>query len=313
MKIKNKSTALSGLISICLMMILFLLLIGFHALTPISIVALGFLAIGGVIDLYDSSGHAPDGGNYAWLERIDKINGAVVTLGGLVTGIKVTNPGSGYDAVTVVITPAAGDPGVNAAGTAILSGGKILAVTITNPGSGYALPPTISFTPTTTGSGAAATAYVSDGWHRLPSRASHNLKSGRPETDVLDEKQNIFTTKKGPQQGSILFNFQQMDTWSKNFLFKEANDYDWRLFLYNGISRNNFFHSFQIIARVRFPILTDDVKPKDTLDVTATVLNNNTAITITETNLPVASLAQAYDIPANAVYIEQEELIEPTT
>lgn len=287
-----------------------LALVALGIIHPALLFAAGLFALGGAIDFADASAHTPDGGNYAWVERIDKVTGAVVTFGGQISAVKVTNPGSGYDAVTIGFT---GGGGSGAAATGLLQGGKLLAITITNAGTGYTTVPTVTITPTTTGSGAAATAYLTDGWHRLPARASHNFKSGQPETDVISEDKRIFTTKKEAHQGSITFAFQQMDTWTRNFLFKEANDYDWRLFLYDGLSRNNFFHAYQLIGRVRFPKLADDQKPKDTLDVTASVLNNPTAITITEANLPVASLAQAYDLAANEVYIEQEELIEPTT
>ncbi|HEX5642599.1 MAG TPA: hypothetical protein VFZ86_09720, partial [Thermoleophilia bacterium] len=64
---------------------------------------------------------------------------AVATVGGngVITGIHVTNPGSGYTTATVGITGA----GTGAAASAtITSTGAIVAVTVGNPGSGYKAP-----------------------------------------------------------------------------------------------------------------------------------------------------------------------------
>lgn len=49
-------------------------------------------------------------------------------------------------------------PGSGAAGTAVLSGGVVIGITMTNPGSGYTSAPTVSFTGGGGGSGATATA-----------------------------------------------------------------------------------------------------------------------------------------------------------
>lgn len=277
---------------------------------PAGFIIAGLIGLGAVIDLIDASAYTPDGGNYAWLERIDKVTGAVVLLGGGISAVKVTNPGSGYDAVTIGFT---GGGGSGATATGTLQGGKLLFITITAAGTGYTTAPTVTITPTTTGAGAAATAYLQDGWHRVPARVSHNFKSGQAETEVRAEDKRIFTTKKEQHEGMLTFNFLQMDTWTKNFFGKEANDYDWRCFMYVGQSRGVDFFSYRLIARVRFPKKIDDTRPKDSFDVEAVVLNNSTAITITETNLPVSGLAQAYDLAANAVYTEAEELLEPST
>jgi len=71
---------------------------------------------------------------------------------------------SGYtSAPTVVFTNASGDTtGTGAAGTAIISNGFVISVTVTNPGTLYTLPPVVSFTGGG-GTGAAATAVLGSG------------------------------------------------------------------------------------------------------------------------------------------------------
>jgi phage tail sheath protein FI len=77
----------------------------------------------------------------------------------MVTGVNITDGGSGYTTATVTFSPAPVG-GVTATGTAVISGGSITDITITNPGSGYTSAPTITITGD--GTGATATAVVSD-------------------------------------------------------------------------------------------------------------------------------------------------------
>jgi len=73
---------------------------------------------------------------------------------GTVTGIAITNGGSGYgSAPTITIT---GGTGSGATATCTISGGVVNTITITNPGNGYTTIPTITFS---SGS-AAATASI---------------------------------------------------------------------------------------------------------------------------------------------------------
>jgi hypothetical protein len=74
-----------------------------------------------------------------------------------VTGITLTNQGTGYtSAPSVTIT---GGGGTGAAGSAMVSGGKVSGFTLTNPGTGYTSVPSVSITGGG-GSGAAATALI---------------------------------------------------------------------------------------------------------------------------------------------------------
>ncbi len=82
----------------------------------------------------------------------------LATATGIVTGVTVGTPGTGYTtAPTVTFT--APTSGVTATGTATISGGAVTGILITNPGSGYTVAPTISFSGGG-GSGAAATASI---------------------------------------------------------------------------------------------------------------------------------------------------------
>ncbi len=76
-----------------------------------------------------------------------------------VTGVTITNPGSGYTSPpTVTFQPGLG---VNARGNAVLEAAGVTSVTITGEGgSGYASAPTVRFTGGGGGSGAAARAYL---------------------------------------------------------------------------------------------------------------------------------------------------------
>src|SRR5215467_13750517 len=64
--------------------------------------------------------------------------------GGTVTGISITNPGSGYTSPPTITFTGGGIGGATA--TATISGGTVTGISITNPGSGYTSPPTITFT-----------------------------------------------------------------------------------------------------------------------------------------------------------------------
>lgn len=70
-----------------------------------------------------------------------------INSAGQVVNANVTAQGTGYYTVpTVVITPAANDPGCGATAKAYISGtGQVTGVKITNGGTGYATAPTISF------------------------------------------------------------------------------------------------------------------------------------------------------------------------
>lgn len=92
------------------------------------------------------------------------VNGAAAGTSGTIVGVTITNAGyayrngSGtYAAPTVVFT---GGGGTGAAATAtISSNGAVTGITITDAGSGYTSPPTISFTPSSSG-GAGSVAGV---------------------------------------------------------------------------------------------------------------------------------------------------------
>ncbi|MFM7521701.1 MAG: beta strand repeat-containing protein [Planctomycetota bacterium] len=93
----------------------------------------------------------------------DSGSGAVVapTVGqGQVTFVKVLNGGSGYVSAPSVVFANAGTGGSGAVATAVISGGSVVGVTISNGGIGYQAPPTISFVGGG-GSGAEAQASIS--------------------------------------------------------------------------------------------------------------------------------------------------------
>jgi hypothetical protein len=62
---------------------------------------------------------------------------------GAVTGVTVTNGGTGYTSAPTVAF--SGGSGANAAATATVSGGAVTAVTITDPGAGYLTAPAVGF------------------------------------------------------------------------------------------------------------------------------------------------------------------------
>lgn len=87
----------------------------------------------------------------------DTINGtqatATATLSFALSGISISNGGSGYTAPTLTISAPTGINGVQATGTLTVSGGIITGVTITNFGFGYLTTPTYTITDST-GTGA---------------------------------------------------------------------------------------------------------------------------------------------------------------
>jgi len=93
----------------------------------------------------------------------DSGSGAVVTptVGdGQVTFVQVLNGGSGYVSAPAVVFANGGTGGSGAIATAVLSGGSVVGVTISNGGIGYQTAPTISFVGGG-GSGAEAVATIS--------------------------------------------------------------------------------------------------------------------------------------------------------
>lgn len=99
-----------------------------------------------------------NGGSYAGTPTVTISGGSgsgatavPVLVAGVVTAITLTNPGTGYlpgDTLTVAFS--GGSP----------NGGTILRVNLTNGGNGYTSLPTVVFTPTASGSGAAAVSSV---------------------------------------------------------------------------------------------------------------------------------------------------------
>ncbi|HEY4355950.1 MAG TPA: hypothetical protein VGN16_09400 [Acidobacteriaceae bacterium] len=82
--------------------------------------------------------------------------------GGSVTGVTVTDPGSGYGVGDVVqLLFSGGDSDTSPELIANLSSGSVAAISISAPGTGYATAPTVNFSGGGGGSGAAATATVS--------------------------------------------------------------------------------------------------------------------------------------------------------
>lgn len=88
-----------------------------------------------------------------WADGVDI--SPTVAPGGSISGINVTNGGSGYTSAPTVVL--AGGGGTGATATAIVDDGEVIGVTVTNPGSGYTSVPTVSFTGGA-GTGAAAAA-----------------------------------------------------------------------------------------------------------------------------------------------------------
>ncbi|OZI64618.1 phage tail tube protein [Bordetella genomosp. 4] len=85
---------------------------------------------------------------------------------GIVSGITVTNGGSGYTTAPTVTLSGGGGTGATA--TATVSGGVVTAITVTNPGSGYTSAPTVAIDGDGTGAAATATLGAGDDFN-LPS------------------------------------------------------------------------------------------------------------------------------------------------
>lgn len=268
------------------------------------------LAFAPVADFYDQAAHNEEGSEIWWIQRINKTTDAIVTLG-QVSGVKVTTGGSGYNSAPTV--GFSGGGGTGAAGTALVSGGKVVKVVMTNNGTGYTSAPTVTFTPVSGGTGAAGTAFWSDGWHLGPGRAKIKFSSGREITDVIGESKGIFTTRKEPAKGTLEVESLQNDTWTKNFFGKEAYLYDWRVFQHIGPSRGEEFTSYRLIAKVRFPELTEEERAGGTIMIKGTILENKSALAVTNaTDLPVANLVGDYAIAAKKCYSEDEEVQIPS-
>jgi FtsP/CotA-like multicopper oxidase with cupredoxin domain len=101
--------------------------------------------------------NAAFGGNYPSDAYVRIEDTSMSFFNGPLTGITVTNGGSGY--TTPPGVNISGGSGSSAAATAQISG--VTSVSITNGGSGYTVPPDINFTGGGGGSGAAATAQIS--------------------------------------------------------------------------------------------------------------------------------------------------------
>ena len=118
----------------------------------------GTIKVGSEEITYTGRSSASGAGNLTGATRgANSTSAASHTGGGPLTGILITNGGSGYSsAPTVGFT---GGGGSSAAATATITAGIVTLVTITNAGSGYTSTPTISFSGGG-GSNAAATARV---------------------------------------------------------------------------------------------------------------------------------------------------------
>jgi hypothetical protein len=83
--------------------------------------------------------------------------GTNALVGGSVTAVNVSAPGTGYTSAPTVAFSGGG--GTGAAGIAIIAGGGVIGVFVTNPGIGYTSAPTVAFSGGG-GSGAAAAAGI---------------------------------------------------------------------------------------------------------------------------------------------------------
>lgn len=97
------------------------------------------------------------------------VNGVASGSSGTIVGLTVTNGGYAYrngsGAYTAPVVSFSGGGGTGAAATATISAnGAVTGLTITNPGSGYTSPPTVVFTPASSGTAAGvATAIATVG------------------------------------------------------------------------------------------------------------------------------------------------------
>lgn len=110
-------------------------------------------------------------------------------VGGFVTGITVTNGGSGYFTAPLVTIP--GD-GAGAAAQAALT---LTGITLTAPGSGYTLPPVVVITDTGTGSGAIAVASLVASGTALPPYDLAALEAAFAKTAA---KNGVFEVSQDP-------------------------------------------------------------------------------------------------------------------
>ena len=109
---------------------------------------------------------------------------AVAELTGTVTGVTVTDGGSGYTQSTTVVT--FGDPdiegGIVATGKPIVAAGVITGITITNGGSGYTSAPSVTISNIGAGTGvdATATSAITDGGIKINNIADYeqNFSTG---------------------------------------------------------------------------------------------------------------------------------------
>lgn len=109
---------------------------------------------------------------------------AVAELTGTVTGVTVTDGGSGYTQSTTVVT--FGDPdiegGIVATGTPIVAAGVITGIAITNGGSGYTSAPSVTISNIGAGIGvnATATSAITDGGIKINNIADYeqNFSTG---------------------------------------------------------------------------------------------------------------------------------------
>lgn len=109
---------------------------------------------------------------------------------GQVTGVAVTDPGSGnYTGATIAFTNGGGS---GAAATVQTAGGNITGVAVTNGGEGYISAPTGTITPVGNGTGATVTAAVDfpsvsfdvKAGEVLPLRAAYVLSTGTDATGL---------------------------------------------------------------------------------------------------------------------------------
>jgi hypothetical protein len=254
-----------------------------------------------VLDFYNPQTHQPYGSPYTWIQRVDS-NLAVLNLG-QVSGVKITNPGSGYTTAPVITVVPGTSGGTGLALTAIISYGMVVDAVITNPGSGYTSAPTITIAASATGAIATGLVYWSDGWHLLPGKAKTSKEFGQPETLVPDEGNQIFSWKKDIRKGTLTIELLQTDVLTQNFLTEEAHKYLWRVFFCDGVNEDigTGTYKYRIFAGVRFP---DHVKfdtPAETIQMNGIILSNVSAITIDETKLPGGIYGNTYDIAAGRI------------
>jgi hypothetical protein len=207
--------------------------------------------------------------------------GIATMEGGVVLGVQVISPGSGYIAPPVVTIEPPGNGGMTATAVATLENGAVTGVTMTNSGSGYDFSPQVSF------SGESPSVYAAFG--QIEAAIFEAFSRGVVLDGVVPAGQTISLT-------------HSSDAWSNtaNWYSNHNNAYNNQPSVYDAYAK--FFHTSSVDGTVGSPTIFGMNSSGDFGMAYGFSLDEDPNVGATSQNIPPGAWPASLNVPAKTSY-----------